>query len=105
MNLFFGQQILTVMKTLNTLEKKLSPKIKQVIQEKTIIDFGCGFGEAAIAISKSGAKKVYGLDIREFPLSCGRELAIKNNSNCQFVMNVEEKVDIVISIDAFEHFF
>lgn len=101
---FFWSKNFDCSKTLEVLEKKLSPQIKKLVHQKTVIDFGCGFGEAAIAIAKSGAKKVYGIDIREYPLLCASELAATLEANCQFTMRADETADVVVSIDAFEHF-
>jgi SAM-dependent methyltransferase len=90
--------------TLYTLEKKLNPKIRSLIKDKIVIDFGCGFGEAAVCLAKSGAKKVYGIDIRDYPLACASELAREEKADAEFTMQAPEAADLVVSIDAFEHF-
>ncbi|MEJ7699134.1 MAG: class I SAM-dependent methyltransferase [Pyrinomonadaceae bacterium] len=76
------------------------------IENKVVIDFGCGFGEDTIEMAERGAKKVIGLDIREEVLSVARENSLQNNvsAKCAFVTKTGEKADVITSIDAFEHF-
>lgn len=76
------------------------------VEDKLVIDFGCGFGDEAIEIAKRGARKVIGIDNREDVLTVARSKAeiAGQTARCTFVSAVCEKVDIVISIDAFEHF-
>lgn len=45
------------------------------IKGKTVIDFGCGFGDEAIEMATRGARKVIGLDIREEVLLSARQKA------------------------------
>jgi len=77
-----------------------------VIQGKTVIDFGCGRGFQAIEMAKRGAGKVIGLDIQEKMLSIGVDLAKQSyvNDRCIFTTNTHELADIIVSLDAFEHF-
>lgn len=76
------------------------------IPGKTIIDFGCGEGSEAIEIAKKGARRVIGVDIREEVLQTARQraLAAGIRDNCMFVSSTEERGEIVVSIDSFEHF-
>lgn len=76
------------------------------VEDKLVIDFGCGFGDEAIEIAKRGARKVIGIDNREDVLTVARSKAeiAGQTARCTFVSAVCEKVDVVISIDAFEHF-
>lgn len=76
------------------------------IQGKTVIDFGCGTGAQAVEMARMGAARVIGLDIQERHLAVGRELATQFSvaDRCVFVSSVDEKADIVVSKDAFEHF-
>ena len=73
---------------------------------KTVIDFGCGEGREAVEIARAGARKVIGIDIREDVLQTARERARLAGLGdvCQFVRSTSEKADVVVSIDAFEHF-
>jgi len=77
-----------------------------VIQGKTVIDFGCGRGFQAVEMAKRGAGKVIGLDIQEKMLSIGVDLAKKSsvNDRCIFTNSTNELADIIVSLDAFEHF-
>src|SRR5205823_4418180 len=76
------------------------------IAGKTVIDFGCGEGDAAIELAKCGAERVIGVDIREEVLQLARQKARKANVEhvCSFAQSTKERADIVISLDAFEHF-
>ena len=76
------------------------------VEDKVVIDFGCGFGDEAIEIAKRGAQKVIGIDNREDVLAVARGKAqtAGQSAKCSFVSAASEKVDIVVSIDAFEHF-
>lgn len=79
---------------------------------QTIVDFGCGYGRAAIEAARLGAGQVIGIDIRNEVLEHARKQALKENlKNCIFldgfsndVRNLYGTADIVISIDAFEHY-
>ena len=90
------------------------PKIKRMIgdagwaslQDKTILDFGCAIGIGCIEMAQQGARRVIGLDIRPEPLEMAREAAqvAGVSETCEFVESVDEPVDVIVSIDAFEHF-
>ena len=73
---------------------------------KTVIDFGCGEGSEAIEIARSGAERVLGLDYREDVLQIARRKAQEAavDKICEFTQSTNEVADIIISIDAFEHF-
>ena len=71
-----------------------------------MIDFGCGPGHEAVELALSGATRVIGLDIQEeFLLEARRNAAAAGVADrCQFHRWTEERGDMVLSIDAFEHF-
>jgi SAM-dependent methyltransferase len=73
---------------------------------KTVIDFGCGEGHEAVELAKLGAKKVIGLDIREDILEVARRNAESAGvaDRCEFGTATSQSADVVVSIDAFEHF-
>ena len=77
-----------------------------LIDNKIIIDFGCGNGYQSIEMALNGALSVIGIDIQERFLSKARALAKKNSvsNKCKFTTQTEEKADIIICKDAFEHF-
>ena len=76
---------------------------------KVTIDFGCGGGADTVEMAARGASRVIGLDIREDVLEAGRENARKAGvaDRCTFMSSVSstgDLADVVISVDAFEHF-
>jgi SAM-dependent methyltransferase len=87
------------------LETLLGTEVWQSIRGKVVIDFGCGAGAEAIEMAQRGARHVYGVDISDRWLRVAREQA--QQSGCQnvtFARTAEEKADVVVSLDAFEHF-
>jgi SAM-dependent methyltransferase len=88
------------------IEILFGPQIWSELAGKVVIDFGCGTGEHAIEIAQRGAKKAIGLDIREQVLDQARRTAevAGVSDKCEFVTATETKADVVISMDAFEHF-
>jgi len=76
------------------------------IAGKVVIDFGCGEGAEAVEMAGRGAKRVIGIDIRENVLQTARKLAVSMDvqNTCLFVSSTNERADIVVSLDAFEHF-
>jgi len=73
---------------------------------KTVVDFGCGTGTEAIELAQNGARKVLGLDIQESGLKLARERARSASVDavCEFCSDTNELADLIISLDAFEHF-
>ncbi len=73
---------------------------------KVVIDFGCGTGAETVEIARRGAARVIGLDIRERVLDQARVAARKAGveDRCVFTTNTDERADIVLSMDSFEHF-
>ena len=73
-----------------------------------ILDFGCGWGHQAVAMAKSGASEVVGVDIGS--LDRARRLAAENNCSdrVRFVDRLEPHelgtFDMVFSCSAMEHF-
>jgi 2-polyprenyl-3-methyl-5-hydroxy-6-metoxy-1,4-benzoquinol methylase len=76
------------------------------IQDKTVIDFGCGTGAEAVEMAQRGARRVLGIDIREKWLVAARERAAAAGvaDRCVFMTTPDEPADIVVSLDSFEHF-
>lgn len=76
------------------------------VQGRTVLDFGCGGGEEAIEIATHGARRVIGLDIRPQVLAIAARSAAAAGvaDRCLFTTHVGEPVDVIVSIDAFEHF-
>jgi SAM-dependent methyltransferase len=76
------------------------------LRGKVVIDFGCGEGAEAVELALAGAKCVIGIDIRESVLEVGRGHARKAGvaQRCQFSVTTDRLADVVVSLDAFEHF-
>jgi len=88
------------------LEVLLGPSIWQEIAGKKVIDFGCGAGSEATEIALRGAQRVIGLDIQSSLLNQGEELALERgvSDRCFFAAETDEKADVIVSVDSFEHF-
>ena len=75
------------------------------IAGKVVIDFGCGEGAETVEMAGRGARRVIGIDIREDVLQAARQRAVSAGvQNTFFVSSTNELADIVVSLDAFEHF-
>jgi 2-polyprenyl-3-methyl-5-hydroxy-6-metoxy-1,4-benzoquinol methylase len=76
------------------------------VAEKTVIDFGCGEGFEVVDLAKRGARRVIGVDSREDILQTahGNAAAAGVGDGCWFATSAKESADVVISVDAFEHF-
>lgn len=57
-------------------------------------------------MAQRGAKWVIGIDIREDILQAARQKAVSAGvqNTCLFVSSTEQLADMVVSVDAFEHF-
>jgi 2-polyprenyl-3-methyl-5-hydroxy-6-metoxy-1,4-benzoquinol methylase len=88
------------------MEVLLGPDIWDDIRDKTVLDFGCGTGSESIEMAQHGARRVIGLDIVEKALAQARENAERHSVDhlCEFTLKTDEKVDVVLSFDAFEHY-
>ena len=76
------------------------------IRGKTIVDFGCGSGRDIVEILLRGAAEGIGLDIRPELFDDARKLAVRWGvaDRSQFLTTTAMAADIVVSVDAFEHF-
>jgi SAM-dependent methyltransferase len=76
------------------------------IAGKTVIDFGCGEGVEAVEMAQKGAKRVIGIDIRQDILQAARQNALVAGvqNSCVFTSSTKELAEVIVSIDAFEHF-
>lgn len=73
---------------------------------KVVLDFGCGEGAEAIEVAKHGAKQVIGLDTWKERLLAATEhaKAAGAEERCLFVPQWDDPVDVILSMDGFEHF-
>jgi SAM-dependent methyltransferase len=92
--------------TRSKLDVAFGPAFWNEIPGKTVIDFGCGTGSEAVEMARRGARKVIGLDTRESVLEVGRDSAARAgvSDRCEFTARIAEKADVIVSLDAFEHF-
>ncbi len=75
------------------------------IEEKTAIDIGCGPGYYAVALAKSGARKVLGIDISPAMIALAKEQAKQAGveDRCDFIVAdfanypIQEKFDYAIA--------
>jgi SAM-dependent methyltransferase len=82
-------------------------RLKAALAGKTVIDFGCGDGQQAVAMARAAPDcRVIGLDIQQKHLDRARQHAAHAGleARCSFVMETEERADLIVSFDAFEHF-
>jgi len=88
------------------LQVLLGPQIWDDIKNRVVIDFGCGSGEEAVEIAIRGARRVIGIDVRDNALNEAYARAVNAGveERCTFVRNTSERADVILSIDAFEHF-
>lgn len=84
----------------------LGDELLERVRGKTVVDFGCGEGREAIELAQHGARRVIGIDIREDLLERARQHAAEAQVDniCHFSQAAEGKVDIIVSLDSFEHF-
>jgi SAM-dependent methyltransferase len=84
----------------------LGDELLALIRDKTVIDFGCGEGLETLDLVRHGAAKVIGLDIRESVLETATRNArsARLDQRCEFSLSTACQADVVVSIDAFEHF-
>ena len=101
-----GNEISTAYNGLSKMEVLFGAEIWKELTNKTVIDFGCEDGVETIDMARHGVGKVIGLDIREDALARGRAAAKEAGlaDRCIFTTEVKEKADVVVSLDAFEHF-
>ena len=76
------------------------------IAGKVVVDFGCGDGADTVEMALKGAKRVIGIDIREDVLQAAEQRAFQAGVQdiCTFTTATAEPADVVVSVDAFEHF-
>jgi SAM-dependent methyltransferase len=88
------------------LETLLGSRIWDEARGKTVLDFGCGPGREVVELAQHGAKYAIGIDLRQKWLKLGRQRATEAGvaDRCHFATSWDEPVDLIISLDSFEHF-
>ena len=101
-----GNEITTAYEGKSKMEVFFGPQIWKELADKTVIDFGCDDGVETVDMAQHGVGRVIGLDIREDTLARARDRAAEAGvqDRCSFTTSVNEKVDVIVSLDAFEHF-
>lgn len=76
------------------------------LRGKTIVDFGCESGIEAMDMARHGVGRVIGIDINQDALEDANKTAAELGlaDRCFFTTNTDDKADVVVSFDAFEHF-
>src|SRR3954467_2218778 len=84
----------------------LGDELVSLLRGKTVIDFGCGEGLETLNVIRAGATHVIGLDLREDLLAKarGHAAAAGLSDRCEFTTSSQAVADVIISLDAFEHF-
>jgi SAM-dependent methyltransferase len=79
-------------------------RLLQQVHDKVVIDFGCGGGEHSLELARF-CKRVIGLEIVDRYIESAREQARQLGiTNVQFCRQATEQADVILSMDAFEHF-
>jgi len=101
-----GNEVTTAYDGVSKMEVLFGPQIWGELADKTVVDFGCAAGVEAIDMAQHGVSRVIGLDLREEALAKARRAAKEAGVEncCTFATEIDEKVDVVVSLDAFEHF-
>jgi SAM-dependent methyltransferase len=97
------------------LELDLGKEVWKYIEQRVVLDFGCGQGSEVVAAACKGASKAYGIEISDLFLEAAKKEANRAGvgERCVFlhgqrqaeeVASIYGTVDTVLSLDAFEHF-
>ena len=101
-----GNDVTTAYAGRSKMEVLLGADIWNELRGKTIVDFGCEAGFEALEMLRHGARRVIGIDINPHALEYANRKAAEAGlaDRCTFSTKTDEKADIVVSFDAFEHF-
>jgi SAM-dependent methyltransferase len=88
------------------LETLFGPDIWSAIRDKEVLDFGCGQGTEAVEVAERGARRVIGIELYQKWIKAATALACSRgvSNKCCFGKTWETPVDVILSIDSFEHF-
>lgn len=101
-----GNLVTTAYEGRSKMEQLFGPDIWKELTNKTVIDFGCATGAESVEIAQHTNATITGLDIREDALAKARKRAEDAGvaDRIKFATTTGEKADVIISLDAFEHF-
>jgi 2-polyprenyl-3-methyl-5-hydroxy-6-metoxy-1,4-benzoquinol methylase len=85
---------------------KTVPSLRDLIRGKTVLDCGCGQEYQAVALARSGAARVFGLDINDAWSASGRSVAASAGvTNVTFEKSPDAGMyEVLISLSAIKHF-
>jgi SAM-dependent methyltransferase len=88
------------------LEVLLGADIWNEVRGKEVLDYGCGPGLEVVEVAEHDAQHVIGIDLRPKWLELGRAHAEERGvaNRCTFAPSWTNPVDMIISLDSFEHF-
>jgi SAM-dependent methyltransferase len=96
------------------LDREFGHDFRQAVKGKTVLDYGCGYGQGVMTLAGMDVKQALGLDIRDTVLKAARRLAVEEQvaDRCLFFNGQDRRallgwygrVDVVLSRDAFEHY-
>lgn len=99
------------LETALSLLERVYPSFVNSIVNKTVLDFGCGYGWQVLAMAQKGAKFAVGIESESTVLDCARKLACNAVVPLALVRfydaldpELDGKFDLVISQNAMEHF-
>jgi len=101
-----GNEVTTAYEGRSKMEQLFGLSIWSELSDKSVIDFGCATGMESVEIAQHTNARITGLDIREDALAKARVRASEAGvgDRCQFVTETTEKADVIVRLDAFEHF-
>ena len=82
------------------LQVLLGEDVYRELENKVVVDFGCGEGQEAIRVAQNGAAQVIGVDIQERLLAVARDNARVSGvaGRCEFASSTSEKCDVVLAV-------
>jgi SAM-dependent methyltransferase len=87
---------------------KTVPGFLELFQDKTVLDFGCGYGLQAVAMAQRGAREVVGVDILHAKKAAANARAYGCSERTRFYRTLPRELrgsfDLVLSCSSFEHF-
>jgi SAM-dependent methyltransferase len=88
------------------LEVLLGPGIWDEVRARQVLDYGCGTGSEVVEMAEHGARHVIGIDLSEKWLGLAVAHAATRGvaDRCTFAPEWHDPVDVILSLDSFEHF-
>ncbi len=98
--------VATAYRQKSKLETLFGTGIWDEIEGKRVLDFGCGRGTEAVELAERGARHVVGLDLYQKWIRAAAALAESRGvaGRCHFGTDWSQPVDVILSVDSFEHF-